>query len=175
MEKWQIVCAVLFLSVVLINRKTRLLRVVKEQFKIYKNDINDKYYWLDILTFIIVPIAIAVIASKELPYDKIANHAGTIITVFSLVATLPLSFLALLIDKVLEHQKEREVAKETFVSITIDVIYSLIIIALVIMIAITELKNTLAKILVGLVVFFIIKVVLNILMILKRVFAIFEK
>lgn len=175
MEKWQIVCAVLFLSVVLINRKTRLLRVVKGQFKIYKNDINDKYYWLDILTFIIVPIAIAVIASKELPYDKIANHAGTIITVFSLVATLPLSFLALLIDKVLEHQKEKEVAKETFVSITIDVIYSLIIIALVIMIAITEVKNTPAKVLVGLVVFFIIKVVLNILMILKRVFAIFEK
>lgn len=165
---------ILFLSTILINRKTRLLHVVKEQFNIYKNDRNSNYYWLDILTFIIVPIVIATIAGNELPYDKIANHAGTIITVFSLVATLPLSFLALLIDKVLEYQKEKEVAKETFVSITTDILYSLVIIFLVILIAIADLKNAFAKIIVGMVVFFVIKVVLNILMILKRVFAIFE-
>ena len=94
MKAWPIICSCLFLIIVLLNPKTRLLRVILEQIKIYKNDRTGKYYWLDFLTFILAPIGIALIVAANLSLSQIIEHAGTIITVFSLIATLPLSFLA---------------------------------------------------------------------------------
>lgn len=175
MKTWTIVCAGIFVIVTLINPKVRLIRVLREQLKIYKNDKSNGYYWLDILSFILVPLALAVIISVNLPLSEIINHAGTIITVFSLIATLPLSFLALFIDKILQSKKEKEVAKETFVTITLDILYSMVVIATIILAALCELPELAKKIVVGIIAFLVIKIALNILMILKRVFAIWEK
>lgn len=105
----------------------------------------------------------------------VISYAGTIITVFSLIATLPLSFLALLIDKILKGTKEEEVSKETFVSITLDILYSMIVIGIIIVAAYCEIPAFVQKIIVGIIAFLVIKIALNILMILKRVFAIWEK
>ena len=174
MKVWPLVCSFLFLLVSLINPKTRLLRVIVEQIKIYKNDKTDKYYWLDFLTFIIIPIAMAFLIALNLPLSKVVRHAGTIITVFSLIATLPLSFLALFIDKILQTQKEKEVAKEAFVSITIDILYSMLVIGIVIIAAFLDASPVLEQIIVGIIAFLVIKIALNILMIIKRVFSIWE-
>ena len=137
MNAWPLICSCLFLLIAIINPKTRLLRVIVEQIKIYKDDRTGKYYWLDFLTFIIAPIVIAIISALNLPLSKIVQQAGTIITVFSLIATLPLSFLALFIDKILQTKKEQDVAKEAFVSITIDILYSILVIGIVIVAAVT--------------------------------------
>ena len=174
MKAWPIICSCLFLVIVLLNPKTRLLRVILEQIKIYKNDRTGKYYWLDFLTFILAPIGISFIVAVNLPISQIIKHAGTIITVFSLIATLPLSFLALFIDKILQSEKEKEVAKEAFVSITIDIIYSMLVIAIVIVAAFVDVSLLIEKCVVGTISFFVIKIALNILMILKRVFAIWD-
>ena len=174
MKAWPIICSCLFWVIVLLNPKTRLLRVILEQIKIYKNDRTGKYYWLDFLTFILAPIGISFIVAVNLPISQIIKHAGTIITVFSLIATLPLSFLALFIDKILQSEKEKEVAKEAFVSITIDIIYSMLVIAIVIVAAFVDVSLLIEKCVVGTISFFVIKIALNILMILKRVFAIWE-
>ena len=174
MKLWPLVCSGLLLLIALINPKTRLLHVIVEQIKIYKNDRTGNYYWLDFLTFIIVPAGIAVIVSLNLPLSQIIHHAGTIITVFSLIATLPLSFLALFIDKIMKTQKEREVAKEAFVSITIDILYSIVVIGIIIVAAFLETGPVCEKIIVGIIAFLVIKIALNILMILKRVFAVWE-
>lgn len=174
MKEWPIVCSLLFLSAVLINPKTRFLHIIKEQFKIYKNDKNNEYYWLDFLTFITIPVAVAIIIALNLPLSKILSHAETIITVFSLIATLPLSFLALFIDKILQTKKEKEVAKEAFVSINIDILYSMLVIGIVIVASFIDASEFLNHIIVGLISFFTIKVALNILMILKRIFIVWE-
>ena len=175
MRLWSIVCACLFLAVALINPKTRLIRVIKEQFNVYRDDRTGKIYWLDIATFIVFPIALSFIIATNLPLAEIVKHAGTIITVFSLIATLPLSFLALLIDKILKGTKEEEVSKETFVSITLDILYSMIVIGIIIVAAYCEIPAFVQKIIVGIIAFLVIKIALNILMILKHVFAIWEK
>ena len=117
----------------------------------------------------------ALLIATNLPLAEIVEHAGTIITVFSLIATLPLSFLALLIDKILKGTKEEEVSKETFVSITLDILYSMIVIGIIIVAAYCEIPAFVQKIIVGIIAFLVIKIALNILMILKRVFAIWEK
>lgn len=174
MNAWPLICSCLFLLIAIINPKTRLLRVVVEQIKIYKDDRTGKYYWLDFLTFIIAPIVIAIIIALNLPLSEIVQQAGTIITVFSLIATLPLSFLALFIDKILQTKKEQDVAKEAFVSITIDILYSILVIGIVIVAAFLEVSLLFEQIIVGVIAFLVIKIALNLLMIFKRVFAIWE-
>lgn len=170
MKYWQTVCAILFLISILISRKVSVFKIIIEQFDIYKDDRNGKYYWLDLITFILIPAVIGTVIALNLPISKITDNADSIITVFSLIATLPLSFLALLIDRILKTKKEEEVAKETFVSITIDIIYTMVIIGVIVFATITPLPTIIEKILVGFISFLTIKMVLNILMILKRVF-----
>ena len=170
MKYWQYICAALFLLAIIISRKTSVLKIFIEQLKIYKDDRNGKFYWLDILTFLILPAVIAVVTALNLPLSKIVNNADSIITVFSIIITLPLSFLALLIDRVLKNSKAEEVAKETFVSITVDILYAILIIGLVLFAALTPLCNIFQKVIVGVVVFLTVKLILNILMILKRIF-----
>lgn len=170
MKYWQYICATLFLLAIIISRKTSVLKIFIEQLKIYKDDRNGKFYWLDILTFLILPAVIAVVTALNLPLSKIVNNADSIITVFSIIITLPLSFLALLIDRVLKNSKAEEVAKETFVSITVDILYAILIIGLVLFAALTPLCNIFQKVIVGVVVFLTVKLILNILMILKRIF-----
>ncbi len=170
MKNWQILCLGLFALSIIICRKTSIISILIDQIKIYKNDRNNKYYWVDIITFIIIPIVISIIVALNFPILKIINNAETIITIFSLIATLPLSFLALLIDRIMKNKKAEEVAKETFVSITVDIIYSITIIGLVIVGALISLNEVFGKIIVGLIAFLTVKIVLNILMILKRVY-----
>lgn len=174
MSTWPIVCFGLFLIVSQINPKTRLLRVIVEQIKIYKNDRTGKYYFPDFLSFIITPMGIALIVASNLPLSTIVNHAETIVTVFSLLTTLPLSFLALFIDKLLQSQKEKEIAKETFVSITLDIIYFMLVIAIIIVSAFINVSAMTERMIVAIISFFVIKIALNILMILKRVFSIWD-
>lgn len=170
MKYWQILCVVVFIISILISRKVSVFKIVMEQFKVYKDDRTGNYYWLDMITFIMAPLLIGIIVAINLPLSKIINNADTIITVFSLIVTLPLSFLAMLIDRILKNKKEEEVARETFVSITVDIIYAIIIMALVVFAALTPLGDCMEKIIVGLIAFLTVKMVLNILMILKRVF-----
>lgn len=170
MKYWQILCVILFLISILISRKVSIFQIIVEQFKIYKDDRSGKYYWLDIITFILIPICIGIIVALNLPISTIVNNAETIITVFSLITTLPLSFLALLVDRILKSRKAEEVARETFVSITIDIVYAMLIIGVIVFAAFTSLNSIIEKIIVGFIAFLTIKIVLNILMILKRVF-----
>ena len=172
MEKWQIICAVVLLVIVALNPKVQLTKIFVEQFKVYKNDKTKKISPYDILSFLIVPIAFAVLVAFSLPYDKIISASDTIITVFSIVATLLLSFLALLVDKSTTNKTEKELVKQTFVTITIDIIYSIFVVVLFAIPYFVDLNCVVKKIFVGLVAFLIIKILLNVFMILKRVFAV---
>ena len=70
------------------------------------------------------------------------------------------------------NSKEKEVVKQTFVTITVDIIYSIFVVLLFAIPYFIELNSIFEKIFVGIVAFLIIKILLNVFMILKRVFAV---
>ena len=172
MKLWQIICLIGLLLIIVFNPKIQLTRIFVEQFKVYKNDKTHKISMFDILSFLIAPICISILTSVSLPYEKVATSAGTIITVFSIVATLLLSFLALLVDKSTTNQKEKEVIDQTFVTISVDIVYSIFVVMLFVLPDFIEFTDIIEKIFVGVVAFLIIKILLNVFMILKRMHAI---
>lgn len=172
MKLWQIICLIGLLLTIVFNPKIQLTRIFVEQFKVYKNDKTHKISMFDILSFLIAPICISILTSVSLPYEKVATSAGTIMTVFSIVATLLLSFLALLVDKSTTNQKEKEVIDQTFVTISVDIVYSIFVVMLFVLPDFIEFTDIIEKIFVGVVAFLIIKILLNVFMILKRVHAI---
>ena len=172
MKLWQIICLIGLLLIIVFNHKIQLTRIFVEQFKVYKNDKTHKISMFDILSFLIAPICISILTSVSLPYEKVATSAGTIMTVFSIVATLLLSFLALLVDKSTTNQKEKEVIDQTFVTISVDIVYSIFVVMLFALPDFIEFTDIIEKIFVGVVAFLIIKILLNVFMILKRVHAI---
>ena len=172
MKLWQIICLIGLLLIIVFNPKIQLTRIFVEQFKVYKNDKTHKISMFDILSFLIAPICISILTSVSLPYEKVATSAGTIMTVFSIVATLLLSFLALLVDKSTTNQKEKEVIDQTFVTISVDIVYSIFVVMLFVLPDFIEFTDINEKIFVGVVAFLIIKILLNVFMILKRVHAI---
>lgn len=172
MKLWQIICLIGLLLIIVFNPKIQLTRIFVEQFKVYKNDKTHKISMFDILSFLIAPICISILTSVSLPYEKVATSAGTIMTVFSIVATLLLSFLVLLVDKSTTNQKEKEVIDQTFVTISVDIVYSIFVVMLFVLPDFIEFTDIIEKIFVGVVAFLIIKILLNVFMILKRVHAI---
>lgn len=160
------------LLIIVTNQKIRLINVFSTQLKIYINDRNQKVSIHDVLTFIVVPIIVAYIIAGILPYEYVAESTGTAITVFSIIATVLLSFLALLVDKVTSSPKEKEVVRQTFVTITINIIYSMVAIALFVIGNLVSLSGKFDEAFIGIICFFIIKIVLNILMILKRIYCV---
>lgn len=172
MEKWQIICAVILLVIIALNPKVQLTKIFLEQYKVYKNDKAKKISPYDILSFLVIPIALAILVAWSLPYDEMISASDTIITVFSIVATLLLSFLALLVDKSTIKKTEKELVKQTFVTITIDIIYSIFVVVLFAIPYFVNLNRVFKKIFVGIIAFLIIKILLNVFMILKRVFAV---
>lgn len=172
MKLWQIICLIGLLLIIVFNPQIQLTRIFVEQFKVYKNDKTHKISMFDILSFLIAPICISILTSVSLPYEKVATSAGTIMTVFSIVATLLLSFLALLVDKSTTNQKEKEVIDQTFVTISVDIVYSIFVVMLFVLPDFIEFTDIIEKIFVGVVAFLIIKILLNVFMILKRVHAI---
>ena len=172
MKLWQIICLIGLLLIIVFNPKIQLTRIFVEQFKVYKNDKTHKISMFDILSFLIAPICISILTSVSLPYEKVATSAGTIMTVFSIVATLLLSFLALLVDKSTTNQKEKEVIDQTFVTISVDIVYSIFVVMLFVLPDFIEFTDIIEKIFVGVVAFLIIKILINVFMILKRVHAI---
>lgn len=172
MKLWQIICLIGLLLIIVFNPKIQLTRIFVEQFKVYKNDKTHKISMFDILSFLIAPICISILTSVSLPYEKVATSAGTIMTVFSIVATLLLSFLALLVDKSTTNQKEKEVIDQTFVTISVDIVYSIFVVMLFVLPDFIEFTDIIEKIFVGVVALLIIEILLNVFMILKRVHAI---
>lgn len=99
----------------------------------------------------------------------------SIATTVSIMASVLLGFLAVLVDKkIANNEKANIVIKQTVVTITVNIIYALIVILLLFIFnAIAEIKilNLTCE---GVIIFCGIKFILNILMIIKRIFKIFE-
>lgn len=156
----------------LFNRKINVFKIITKQFSIYKNDKTKKYSIFDIFTFIVVPISMAIILVFLLEYSFLTTKADLFITVLSIVSTVLFSFLALLIEKKnnSDNKKEIQVSNETYISIIMTILYSMISIILLIVLLILPDIQWLIRVINGICYCLLIKITLHILMVLKRMF-----
>lgn len=156
----------------LFNKKINVFKIIVKQFSIYKNDRTKKYSIFDIFTFIVVPIAMAVILVFLLEYSFLKIKADLFITVLSIISTVLFSFLTLLIEKKnnSDNKKEIQVSNETYISIIMTILYSMISIGLLIVLLVLPDIKWLIMLISGICYCLLIKITLHLLMVLKRMF-----
>lgn len=171
---WAIVLAISFLFA-LFNSKLSIWSIIFKQKDIYKNASKKKTSWFDYYVFFGVPIIFGVAIAIELPISILIDNAGILITVISVVASVLLAFLGIIVDKA-NHNNDvvRQVVKETVVTITLNIVYSLICIAFIIIAMIAQDIKYFNNIVVGLAGYLMVKFVINILMIIKRIYKIID-
>ena len=172
MKPYLIIGIIILLFISLFNKKLNILKIIKQQFTIYKNDRTKKKSLYDIFTFFINPLCISILLVFVIDYKFIFDLSELVITILSIVATILFSFLALLIDKKRKSENEKvvQVSNETYISIIMTIIYSLVSLLLTICLLLLPDKTWLFQVFNGFIYYFIIKIVFNILMILKRMF-----
>lgn len=175
MNPWLIISLIVVFLVALFNSKLSIWSVILKQKDIYKNHSTKKYSIFDYYVFFAVPLIFGVVMSFSLSINILIDNASTIITIVSIVAAVLLAFLGIIIDKS-KHDNEtvRQVVKETFITITLNIIYALIFIALVVVAPSLKDIEYLRNILVGVAGYLIVKFVINILMVIKRIYKIIE-
>lgn len=123
---WITLFAILFFLMLFLNKKVRITNVLCEQIKVF-SDYRTKHIspW-DICCFILFPIALSFILIFALKVVIPEGLAEILATVFSLVFTILFGFSAILVGRMEDGNKiERQIIKETFVSIITATILSL--------------------------------------------------
>ena len=169
---WIILAIVLPIMMLLFNKKVRVLGVFFEQFKVFRNAKTERLSIWDILCFTIFPWGLSAILMFALKI-KIPNGLAEILaTVFSLVFTILFGFAAILVGRIDSGSDiERQIIHETFVSIIAATVLSLIVTILSIAILIVN-NDTALKIIWFAVLSISFVIVMLLLMITKRTFAI---
>jgi len=163
-----IVCAMLFG-----NKKVRVLPLLTNQLKVFKNAKTNKISPWDIICFIVLPIALAILI--VLGFDCVVdnNLAGVLTTVFAFVFTVLFGFAAILVGKLDSNNEiEQQVVGETFVSIMTSNILSLNSAVLSIAIIITN--HEITSLIISVFIYsFSFMIIMLLLMISKRTFIIY--
>ena len=172
MKIYFLISIIILFLVSIINKKLSVFKIIWQQFSIYKNDKTKKKSWYDIFTFFVNPAVISILLLFVINYKFLIGFSELIITVLSVIATILFLFLTLLIEKNNKDKNEKvtQVSNETYISIIMTILYSLIALILTICLLLLPDKIWLFQIFNCLIYYFIIKIVFNILMILKRMF-----
>ena len=169
-----IIIAVVIVCVMLFgNKKVRVLPVLMKQLQVFKNAKTDKISIWDIICFVVMPIALAVVVTLGFGC-KIDNAlAGVLTTVFAFVFTVLFGFAAILVGKLYSNNKiEKQVVGETFLSIMTSNILSLI--AAVLSIAIIVTNNEIVSMAISICIYSLsFMIIMLLLMISKRTFIIY--
>ncbi len=170
---WAIFVGVLLLIMLFGNRKVRLLKIICEQMKVFRNAKTKRLSLWDFLCFVVFPIMAAVVVVFKLKLIISIDLAELFTTVFSIIFTVLFGFAAILVAKIdSEKALEKKVAEETFVSIITSTTLSLI--AGVLSIVLTQVNNTIAKEIVSIIVLSAsFMIVMLLLLITKRTFLLY--
>jgi len=104
--------------IMLFNRKVRIIRIFLKQISVFKNNSSNKISILDVFSFIFCPIVLSIIITQYYDFVIKKELAEILTTTFSLIFTLLFAFEAVLVGKKdSTNEIEREVIKETFISI----------------------------------------------------------
>ena len=97
---WVIFVGVLFLIMLFGNRKVRLLKIICEQMKVFRNAKTKKLSLWDFVFFVIFPIVIAVVVVVKFKLIISVDLAELFTTVFSIIFTVLFGFAAILVSKI---------------------------------------------------------------------------
>lgn len=170
---WVIITGVLLLIMLFGNRKVRLLKIIGEQIKVFRNAKTDKFSVWDFSCFVIFPIIVAIVVVFKLKIIISVDLAEIFTTVFSIIFTVLFGFATILVAKIESNKKlEKEVAEETFVSIITSTTLSLI--AGVLSIVLTQVNNLMAKEIISIIILSAsFMIVMLLLLITKRTFLLY--
>ena len=157
------------------NKKVRVISILMKQLHVFKNAKTNKTSIWDIICFIVLPIALAVLIVLGLKCVINNSLAGVLTTVFAFVFTVLFGFAAILVGRIdSKNEIEKQVVEETIVSIMTSNVLSLTSVILSIAIIITN--NEIAGLVLSIFVYsFSFMIVMLLLMISKRTFSIYCK
>ena len=124
---WGAFIGVLLMLMLFGNRKVRLLKIICEQLKVFRNAKSSKFSFWDFCCFVIFPIIVSAVSVLKLKLIISIDLAEIFTTVFSIIFTVLFGFAAILVAKIdSDKEIEKKVAEETFVSIITSTTLSLI-------------------------------------------------
>lgn len=170
------ILAMIFLTViVLTNRKINIFQIIKQRYMIYRDYRTGKFLYKDMFVFELYPILMAVMFLICFDYEIIEKISDEILMIFSILGALLFSLFNTAIS-IKEKYKDgydkirNDVMDEVLIAITVAIFASVVIVLLVFLL--TILTDTLW--LIYIINFFIIAniiiVILNLIMIIKRIF-----
>lgn len=168
-----LIIGILIFVMLFFNKKVNIIRLFASQFKIFKNDKFNKFSIWDLICFFVIPIAVSVLIVFGIPYHIDAELAEVLTTVFSLVFSILFGFAAVIMERSTnDNPKKKQVVSETFVSIVTTTVLSLT--ATIISIFLSQINNNIIVSILSMALFALsFMIVMLLLMITKRTFAIY--
>lgn len=168
---WVIITVIIAL-VMLFNRKTRVTQILAAQLRVFRNAKTRKTSIWDSICFVVMPVIVAIIISFALGWEINSDtFTGILALILVLIATaLEFMFLARRTES--DNKVKKQVMDETFVSILTSNVLSLF--TAILSIVVLEVYDSIAKkILTACIYSAVLMIAMLILMILKRIFALF--
>jgi hypothetical protein len=168
---WVIITVIIAL-VMLFNRKTRVTQILAAQLRVFRNAKTRKTSIWDSICFIVMPVIVAIIISFDLGWEINSDtFTGILALILVLIATA-LEFMILARRTESNNKVKKQVMDETFVSILTSSVLSLF--TAILSIVVLEVYDSIAKkILTACIYSAVFMIAMLILMILKRIFALF--
>ena len=170
---WVIITVIIAL-VMLFNRKTRVTQILAAQLRVFRNAKTRKTSIWDSICFIVMPVIVAIIISFDLGWEINSDtFTGILALILVLIATaLEFMFLARRTETESDNKVKKQVMNETLVSILTSNVLSLF--TAILSIVVLEVYDSIAKkILTACIYSAVLMIAMLILMILKRIFALF--
>lgn len=166
-----IITGIIALVMLFGNRKTRVTQILAAQLRVFRNAKTRKTSIWDSICFVVMPVIVAIIISFALGWEINSDtFTGILALILVLIATaLEFMFLA---RRTESDNVKKQVMDETFVSILTSNVLSLF--TAILSIVVLEVYDSIAKkILTACIYSAVLMIAMLILMILKRIFALF--
>lgn len=166
-----VIITVIALVMLFGNRKTRVTQILAAQLRVFRNAKTRKTSIWDSICFVVMPVIVAIIISFALGWEINSDtFTGILALILVLIATaLEFMFLA---RRTESDNVKKQVMDETFVSILTSNVLSLF--TAILSIVVLEVYDSIAKkILTACIYSAVLMIAMLILMILKRIFALF--
>lgn len=169
----KLIIFLLIIAMLFFNKKVSLTRVFLRQLQVFKDARTGKFSVWDATCFIAFPVIISVLLVFELQYRVSPQLAEILTTVYSLVFTILFGFAAVIVEKSESNNStKKRVISETFVSIVTSTALSLLaaIISILLIISTADMLVSILSVVLFTLSFLIVMLLL---MITKRTFAIY--
>ena len=190
METFNIVTVVL-VAICIFNSKINVLSIISEHIKTYRNYVTKRISVRDVISFVLAPAGISCILTLAYGYRISTNetYVNVILTVLSIFAALLFNFLMIIIQlketkKVFSiHEKDLtqrqkdyiQTIKETYYNVSFEILVSIVTIIIILVSIIVGPSSSIALNIINVILWFLIIVFfMNLCMILKRIFILYD-